>query len=88
MKVLLTLANESFLVSPETAQKVQSVLPADKTVTVTQVKDVPDHPLLGQKQKPSLFEQAQQREHPMTERQQELAQRLAKHMTKSQPKPK
>jgi hypothetical protein len=45
-------------------------------------------PLLGQKQKSSLFEQAQKREHPMTERQQELAQRLAKHMTKSQPKPK
>jgi hypothetical protein len=47
MKVLLTLANESYLVSPEAAQRVVSVLPADKTVTVTQVRDTPDPTTAG-----------------------------------------
>jgi hypothetical protein len=88
MKVLLQLANESYLVSPETAQKVEEVLPSDRYITVTPVRDEPTaHPLLT-KQRPRIFEQAQRKHHPMTDRQKDLAQRMSKHLAKAQQPPK
>jgi hypothetical protein len=84
-RVLLQLANESFLVSPETAKRVQETVPSDRYVTVTAVRDTPDHPALGQGQRPaSVFERAQKEHHPLTDRQKDIAQRMAKHLTKSQ----
>jgi hypothetical protein len=86
-KVLIQLANESFLLSPETAQKEQAIVPSDRYVTTTTVRDVPDHPLLGQGQRPGVFERARHRhqdEDQLTDREKEVAQRWANHLTKSQ----
>lgn len=78
MKTLLQFADRSFLVSPELAQQVQDAIPSDRYVTVTPIRDEPDHHLLGQRPAKSKFEQAQQRHHPLTDQQKLLAQRMTK----------
>jgi hypothetical protein len=84
-KVLITLANdESYLVSEETARRVEAAIPADRRVTVTPVKDVPDHPLLGQQKTSTVFEREQQKHHPPTDHEKALAKRWAAHMAKRQ----
>jgi hypothetical protein len=86
MEMLIQLANDSYLVSEETAQRVQETLPADR-YTVTPVRDEPPpHPQLT-KQQPSVFEQASKKHHPLTDRQKDLAQRMSKHLAKSQQPP-
>jgi hypothetical protein len=87
MKVLLQLANESYLVSSETTKRVQEVVPSDRYITVMPVRDTPDHPVLGQGQRPaSVFERARQRQDddPLTDREKTIARRWAKHMTRRQ----
>lgn len=71
----MTLLNRVILVSPELAQRVQDVLPSDRTVTIIPVKDTPDHPLLGQNKTSTVFERAQQRHHPPTDHEKAVAQR-------------
>jgi hypothetical protein len=41
-KILLSFADETFLVNPETAAKVQRSLPPDRYVTTTTLKDDDD----------------------------------------------
>jgi hypothetical protein len=84
-KVLLQLADESFLVSQETAQRVQRSLPADRFVTVTSVREA-EPPLLSQRKPSTVFERHQPK---LTDKEQEYVKRFARHLTKSkQPKQK
>jgi hypothetical protein len=86
-KVLLQLANESYLVSPELAKRVQDAMPSDRYVNILPVKDTSEPPTLGQHKTSTVFEKAQNRTHPMTDRQKDLAQRMAKHLNKAQQPP-
>jgi hypothetical protein len=60
MKVLLQFADESYLVSPETAAKVQRSLPANRFVTVTPIEEKPEPGIQpGGNQKSTLFDRHQ-----------------------------
>jgi hypothetical protein len=102
MKVLLGFANdESFLVSPELAERIkQASSAAGKYVTTTNIEDPPAHRRTTtsrltegqpgqavQSPKSSVFEKSQQRVHPpLTPHQQSLAERIAKKLTPPTPK--
>jgi hypothetical protein len=80
-KVLLQFADQDFLVSPETAQKVEKALPANRFVTVTAIKEPALQ--LGDKQKSSVFDRHQPK---LTDKEKEQAGRLAKHLAKRKQK--
>jgi hypothetical protein len=86
--VLLQLANESYLVSPELARRVQDATPSDRYVTITPVKDTLEHPVLATQQ-PSIFERARQRQDDQpTDHEKAVARRWADHLAKRQQSPK
>ena len=79
-KILLQFADGDFLVSPETADRVKQVVPANRFVTTTTV-EVPDPDLptrLGVKGQ-SVFER--HRTDNLTPKQRQLAERMSKHLT-------
>ena len=83
-KVLLQLADQDFLVSPETARKVEQAIPADRSVTITPVREVPTLQL-NQKQKSSVFDRHQPE---LTDKEKEQAARFARHLAKPKQKAK
>ena len=84
-KVFLQLADESFVVSEETAAKVQQAIPPDRYVTVTSIRE-PELPLLGQSsRKSSVFDRHQPK---LTDKEKEQAARLARHLAKLKQKAK
>jgi len=86
-KVILELANEVFIVSEDTARRVQAALPPDRTVTIVPIVEPERHPLnlmLEQRQAPpSKFDKFRQATMPLTGREQQQAQRIAEKMSKS-----
>jgi hypothetical protein len=88
MKTLISLANQDFLVSPETAARVTAALQPGR-YTLTDVPDPLPLPMLGgQQSKPSVFDRARQRQQDqLTDREQKVAQRWAKHMEQRQKPP-
>jgi hypothetical protein len=84
-KVFLQLADESFVVSEETAAKVQQAIPPDRYVTLTSIRDEPDHPLRGGKQKSSVFDRQQPK---LSDKEKEQAARFARHLAKLKQKAK
>jgi hypothetical protein len=83
-KVLLQLADQDFLVSPETARKVEQAIPADRSVTITSVEEPPTL-YLGGNQKSSVFDRHQPK---LTEKEKEQAARLARHLARPKQKAK
>jgi hypothetical protein len=83
MKVLLQLADQDFVVSSETAAKVERSLPTNRYVTITIEKE----PILqlGQNKSKSVFDRHQPK---LTEKEKEQAGRLAKHLAKRKQKAK
>jgi len=58
-KILLQFADAQFLVDPDTAARVQQVVPADRYVTSTTIEEPPELPPLGQRKPSSVFERHQ-----------------------------
>jgi hypothetical protein len=77
-------SNEDFVVSPETAAKVQQAISPDHYVTVTPIRE-PELPLLGGKQKSSVFDRHQPK---LTDKEKEQAARFARHLAKPNQKAK
>jgi hypothetical protein len=77
-KVLLQLADQDFVVSPETAAKVEKSLPANRYVTITPFKEQPVMQL-GQNRSKSVFDRHQPK---LTDKEKEQAARFAKHLSK------
>jgi hypothetical protein len=79
-QVFLQLADASYVVSQETAEKVQKALPPDKFVTVTPIQE-PELRLGPNKSKSSVFIRYSEK---LSEKEQGYAQRIAKSLAKSQ----
>jgi hypothetical protein len=82
MTVLLQLADQEFLVRPETARRVEQAIPADRSVMITPVREVPTLQL-GQKQKSSVFDRHQPE---LTDKEKEQTARFARHLSKAEAK--
>jgi hypothetical protein len=82
-KVLLQLADQDFVVSSETAAKVEKSLPADRFVTITRVEEPAMQ--LGQNKSNSVFDRHQPK---LTDKEKEHAARFAKHLAKPKRKEK
>jgi len=81
-KVLLQFADQDFLMSPETAQRVEQAITADRFVTITPVKE---EPVLqpGQNKPRSVFDRHQPK---LTDKEKEQAGRFANHLAKRKQK--
>jgi hypothetical protein len=84
-KVLLQLADKHFIVSPETAAKVERSLPSDRYVTITPFKEEPVMQLGQNKSASSVFDRHQPK---LTEKEKEQVARLARHLAKLKQKAK
>jgi hypothetical protein len=93
-KILLGFADQTFIVDPATAAKVQRSLPPDRYVTTTVLKDDDDeededkkdsnnNPLRPKRE--SVFSRYQQ---PLSPKEQRYVQRFAAHLAKKEPQPK
>jgi len=85
MKVLLELADASFVVSSETAAKVEKSIPADRFVTITPFKEEPVMQLGQNKSASLVFDRHQPK---LTEKEKEQAAQLARHLAKLKQKAK
>ena len=83
-QVLLQLADQDFVVSSETAAKVERSLPANRFVTITSFKQEPALQL-NDKQKSSVFDRHQPK---LTDKEKEQALRFARHLSKAKRKQK
>ena len=91
-KVLLELADESFVVSQETASRISAIVPPDRYISISAAKnddedesdedesDEDDDDDNGNKKKSSVFQRYQPK---LSDREKEQAKRIAKALSKS-----